>query len=127
MKQVDKQIDLKKTYLYAFAFYLVGLIIYSTLFLDLLIYFMIAGAVTIANYYFLERIQKYKEVNQLTVYGTLLLRYVVYIVVAFIAIWINRDNPKLEYIGISLITGFSIIQISTIINALTQKNGVKSW
>lgn len=126
MKQVDKQIDLKKTYLYAFAFYLVGLIIYSTLFLDLLIYFMIAGAVTIANYYFLERIQKYKEVNQLTVYGTLLLRYVVYIVVAFIAIWINRDNPKLEYIGISLITGFSIIQISTIINALTQKNGVKS-
>lgn len=127
MKKMDKQINLKKTYLYAFLLLVIGTIIYSTLFLDLLIYFLIAGVVTIANYYFLERIQRYQEVNQITVYVTLILRYFVYVLVAFLVIWLNRKSPILEYIGISLITGFSIIQISTIMNALTSKGGVKYW
>ena len=126
MKTIDKNVDLKKTYIYAFILLILGAIIFSIWFLDLLIYFLIAGGVTIGNYFLLERIQKYEAINQITVYGTLILRYFIYVVVAFVVIWINRTSPKLEYIGLSLIAGFSIIQLSTIINALTSRNEVRS-
>ena len=104
---------------------LIGTIIYSTLFLDLLLYFLIAGVITIGNYFLLERIERYKEINQITVFSTLFLRYMIYVIVAFLVIWLNKDSTNLEFIGISLVTGFSIIQIATIINALTSKSGVK--
>ena len=126
MKTIDKNVDLKKTYIYAFILLILGTIVFSIWFLDLLIYFLIAGCVTIGNYFLLERIQKYEAINQITVYGTLILRYFIYVVVAFIVIWINRTSPILEYIGLSLIAGFSIIQLSTIINALTSRNEVRS-
>ncbi|ABX81599.1 hypothetical protein [Acholeplasma laidlawii] len=104
---------------------LIGTIIYSTLFLDLLLYFLIAGVITIGNYFLLERIERYKEINQITVFSTLFLRYMIYVIVAFLVIWLNKDSANLEFIGISLVTGFSIIQIATIINALTSKSGVR--
>lgn len=125
MKTIDKQINLKKTYVYAGMLLLIGTIIYSTLFLDLLLYFLIAGVITIGNYFLLERIERYKEINQITVFSTLFLRYLIYVIVAFLVIWLNKDSANLEFIGISLVTGFSIIQIATIINALTSKSGVK--
>lgn len=125
MKKTDKAINLKKTYVYAGMLLLIGTIIYSTLFLDLLLYFLIAGVITIGNYFLLERIERYKEINQITVFGTLFLRYLIYVIVAFLVIWLNKDSANLEFIGISLVTGFSIIQIATIINALTSKSGVK--
>lgn len=125
MKKTDKAINLKKTYVYAGMLLLIGTIIYSTLFLDLLLYFLIAGVITIGNYFLLERIERYKEINQITVFGTLFLRYMIYVIVAFLVIWLNKDSANLEFIGISLVTGFSIIQIATIINALTSKSGVK--
>lgn len=125
MKTIDKQINLKKTYVYAGMLLLIGTIIYSTLFLDLLLYFLIAGVITIGNYFLLERIERYKEINQITVFGTLFLRYMIYVIVAFLVIWLNKDSANLEFIGISLVTGFSIIQIATIINALTSKSGVR--
>jgi len=125
MKKTDKAINLKKTYVYAGMLLLIGTIIYSTLFLDLLLYFLIAGVITIGNYYLLERIERYKEINQITVFSTLFLRYMIYVIVAFLVIWLNKDSANLEFIGISLVTGFSIIQIATIINALTSKSGVK--
>lgn len=125
MKTIDKQINLKKTYVYAGMLLLIGTIIYSTLFLDLLLYFLIAGVITIGNYFLLERIERYKEINQITVFGTLFLRYLIYVIVAFVVIWLNKDSTNLEFIGISLVTGFSIIQIATIINALTSKSGVR--
>lgn len=125
MKKTDKAINLKKTYVYAGMLLLIGTIIYSTLFLDLLLYFLIAGVITIGNYFLLERIERYKEINQITVFGTLFLRYMIYVIVAFLVIWLNKDSTNLEFIGISLVTGFSIIQIATIINALTSKSGVK--
>lgn len=125
MKKTDKAINLKKTYVYAGMLLLIGTIIYSTLFLDLLLYFLIAGVITIGNYFLLERIERYKEINQITVFSTLFLRYMIYVIVAFLVIWLNKDSANLEFIGISLVTGFSIIQIATIINALTSKSGVK--
>lgn len=125
MKTINKQINLKKTYVYAGMLLLIGTIIYSTLFLDLLFYFLIAGVITIGNYFLLERIERYKEINQITVFGTLFLRYLIYVIVAFVVIWLNKDSTNLEFIGISLVTGFSIIQIATIINALTSKSGVR--
>ena len=125
MKKMDKAINLKKTYVYAGMLLLIGTIIYSTLFLDLLLYFLIAGVITIGNYFLLERIERYKEINQITVFSTLFLRYMIYVIVAFLVIWLNKDSANLEFIGISLVTGFSIIQIATIINALTSKSGVK--
>src|SRR5690554_2342254 len=125
MKTINKQINLKKTYVYAGMLLLIGTIIYSTLFLDLLLYFLIAGVITIGNYFLLERIERYKQNNQITVFGTLFLRYLIYVIVAFVVIWINKDSANLEFIGISLVTGFSIIQIATIINALTSKSGVR--
>jgi len=125
MKKTDKAINLKKTYVYAGMLLLIGTIIYSTLFLDLLLYFLIAGVITIGNYFLLERIERYKEINQITVFSTLFLRYMIYVIVAFLVIWLNKDSTNLEFIGISLVTGFSIIQIATIINALTSKSGVK--
>lgn len=125
MKKTDKVINLKKTYIYAGMLLLIGTIIYSTLFLDLLLYFLIAGVITIGNYFLLERIERYKEINQITVFSTLFLRYIIYVIVAFFVIWLNKDSANLEFIGISLVTGFSIIQIATIINALTSKSGVK--
>lgn len=127
MKKTDKAINLKKTYVYAGMLLLIGTIIYSTLFLDLLLYFLIAGVITIGNYFLLERIERYKEINQITVFSTLFLRYMIYVIVAFLVIWLNKDSTNLEFIGISLVTGFSIIQIATIINALTSKSGVKKW
>ncbi|OED59319.1 hypothetical protein [Acholeplasma laidlawii] len=125
MKKTDKAINLKKTYVYAGMLLLIGTIIYSTLFLDLLLYFLIAGVITIGNYFLLERIERYKEINQITVFSTLFLRYMIYVIVAFLVIWLNKDSANLEFIGISLVTGFSIIQIATIINALTSKSGVR--
>ncbi|NWH09827.1 hypothetical protein [Acholeplasma laidlawii] len=125
MKKTDKAINLKKKYVYAGMLLLIGTIIYSTLFLDLLLYFLIAGVITIGNYFLLERIERYKEINQITVFSTLFLRYMIYVIVAFLVIWLNKDSANLEFIGISLVTGFSIIQIATIINALTSKSGVR--
>ncbi|MFA7417411.1 MAG: hypothetical protein WCZ19_02620 [Acholeplasma sp.] len=123
MKQINHQINLKNTYVYALILFIIGIAIFSIWFLNLLVFFLIAGSVTIANYFLLERIQSYKSVNQMTVYATLALRYFIYVVVAFIMIWFNKESPILEYIGISLIAGFSIIQIATIINTLVHKGG----
>ncbi|WP_162146934.1 hypothetical protein [Acholeplasma granularum] len=122
----DKNINLKKTYLIASILMIIGTVIYSIWFLDLLIYFLIAGITALINYYFLLRIQKFDQINQANVYGTLLFRYLIYVVIAFLIIWLNRKSDILEYIGISLIVGFSVIQISTIINTITSRNGVRS-
>lgn len=124
--KTNNDINLKKTYVFAAVLLVIGTIIFSVWFFNLLIYFLIAGSITIGNYYLLERINNYKAFNQVTVYATLMLRYFIYVVVAFVVIWLNRERTNLEYIGISLIAGFSIIQISTILNALTTKGGASA-
>ncbi len=118
-------INLKKTYLYAGILFVSGALIYAIWFLDLLPWFLIAASVTLINYYFLARMEQYKSFTYGKVFGTLFLRYIVYIIVAFTVIWLQKDSPHLIEIGISLILGFSVIQVASIINALTARNEVK--
>lgn len=118
-------INLKKTYLYAGILAILGTIVYAIWFSDLILWFLIAVGITLINYYFLIRIEKYQSLNHLNVLGTLFLRYLVYVIVAFIIIWSQKDSPILIEIGITLAIGFSIVQVSSIFNALIKGNGAK--
>lgn len=63
MKKMDKVINLKKMYVYVGMLLFIGIIIYSILFLDLFFYFLIVGVIIIGNYFLLECIECYKEIN----------------------------------------------------------------
>lgn len=121
----NMMINLKKTYLYAGILAILGTIVYAIWFSDLILWFLIAVGITLINYYFLIRIEKYQSLNHLNVLGTLFLRYLVYVIVAFIIIWSQKDSPILIEIGITLAIGFSIVQVSSIFNALIKGNGAK--
>lgn len=121
----NTMINLKRTYIYASILSLIGILVYAIWFSDLILWFLIAVGITLINYYFLIRIEKYQSINHLNVLGTLFLRYLVYIIVAFVVIWSQKDSPILIEIGITLAIGFSVVQVSSILNALIKRNGVK--
>lgn len=118
-------IDLKRTYIFASIIAAIGLIIYALFFMDLLIFFAIPVIVGFINYYFLIRIKNYENFNHLTVLGTLFLRFIGYGVVVFLLIFLNKESENLILIGVSIAIGFSVIQVSTLLNSMTKRKGVK--
>ncbi len=115
--------DLLKAYLYALPLVLIGAVILAIWFTPLVLWFLIAAALSMANYFLLIRIQNYQQINQKTVLLTLLIRYLIFVGALLTIMLITRNQPNFISIMIVTAIGISVMKLAAVMVSLMRKKG----